>query len=71
MKRNRTEVLDNFRQAILFALDDQARRNFRGAKLPPQPGAVDDDLPALFQPLDAHVETLAARYGVELTDEES
>lgn len=69
MKLNRDDVIENFRDAVLFALDQCAAETFRGAKLPAQPGATDAELPALFKAIDDQAEALAARYGVELVEE--
>ncbi len=64
---NRALAVATFRAALLNALDQAAGVVFAGAPtLGRDPGASDSDLPALFAPLDRHLETLAQRFGVEL-----
>lgn len=64
---NRALAVATFRAALLNALDQAAGIVFAGAPtLGRDPGASDNDLPALFATLDLHIEVLAQRFGVEL-----
>lgn len=66
---NRALAVATFRAALLNALDQAAIVVFAGAPtLGRDPGASDVDLPPLFASLDAHVQALAQRFGVDLTD---
>ena len=61
---NRERVQEEFRAAVLSALDTAARATFN----PPRndAGASDADLPRLFKAIDAQIEALADRYDFAL-----
>lgn len=59
---------DIWRDAILEAMDDAARRIFGDSAKRNDAGASDDDLPRLFPVLDAQLDVLAARYNHKLSD---
>ena len=59
---NRERVVEEFRRAVLRALDRAADQEFD----PPRndSGAIDADLPRLFKAIDAQVDVLAKRYHI-------
>lgn len=69
---NEQETLDAMRQAILAAMDSAAATIFAGSALIGRdPGATDSDLPGLFDAIDRHTRTLAARYGFTFKGDDS
>ena len=69
---NRETTIEEFRAAVLAALDETAIDVFGITlfPLPQSPGASDCDLPNLFAAIDGHIETLAERYGFVMVDYE-
>lgn len=66
---DREYVRDQFRTAVLAALDETARTTFiRSTANSGTEGASDGDLPTIFATLDAHVDALAERHGYTLSD---
>jgi len=59
---DREEMLNEFRRAVLDALDKAALEHFGKAN----GGWHDRDLPALFKALDSHVDKLATRHGCDM-----
>ena len=53
-------TIEAFRHAVLRAIDKTASELFS------ETGWQDQDLPRLFKAVDAHVETLAERHGIQL-----
>ena len=64
---NRGKAIEKFRNAVLIALDEAAADAFElyGIRAP---GADETDLPMLFRVIDTHVERVAKRYDIILTD---
>lgn len=65
---SRAAAISCFRSVLLAGLDRAASLVFAGSpQVGRDPGAIDADLGPLFRVLDAHVETLATRFGAQLT----
>jgi len=69
------DIIAEFRNRVLLALDQAARDTFRDLyhfDMPiGQEGAIDADLPELFKAIDAQVARVAKRLGVILEKEET
>jgi hypothetical protein len=61
----REYALEVFRRAVIDALDQASEKCFG---TPGLHGWKDQDLPALFKTLDRHVDNLADRFDVKLSD---